>query len=684
VKRYTLSAVTIFLSAFLIFQIQLIFGKLLLPWFGGSSSVWATSMLFFTGMLFLGYLYAYVLTLCSHRAQIEIHLSLIVLGTIWVLISLIVWHSGAPPLESLAGEDLPPAVSTLLVLLLTIGITYFLLSTTGPLIQYWYGVTTEKEPYSLYAVSNIGSFLALISYPFLVEPFTTLEHQKLVWGAAFLLYTGLSASICLGVKAKSDPFGDEESTSASEKMHWVLYALFPSLMLVAVTTHITQVIAPIPLLWMMPLSMYLLTFVIAFAGARINVVIPFGLAFSAIIAWRYANSYGATDYLKIGADLAFLFFLGFHCHGELYKARPRRERSALFYLAISFGGMAGAFLASIAAPLLLNDFWEFPFGCAVAIVIAVHAIAQFGARILGTHPELLQFRIRGASLESWPRIVTAMAAATVVVCGYLYIGKHDPNFVLVSRNFYGSAKVYQDKFWRVLIHGNTRHGVQFLDPKLEHIPTSYYGPETVVGRAVMFERSQRRDNTISIGVLGLGIGTMAAYCNKGDSLTFYEIDRRISKIAYENFTYLAQCPQAQIHFGDARLLLDKEYAEGKKGNYDLIVADAFVDDSIPVHLITRQAIARYMSHLRGNNGILAIHVSNRHLDLLPMLMSIAKEERLSIFYEDTIVVNQTTYPSQWVLFCRWPIFKGPGAEPAKKPVPAWTDDYSNLFSVIVW
>jgi hypothetical protein len=680
VKRYSLSAVTIFLSAFLIFQIQLILGKLLLPWFGGSSSVWATSMLFFTGMLFFGYLYAYVVTLCSQRAQIRIHLLLIVLGTIWVLISLIVWHSGAPPFEWLAGKDMPPAVSTLSVLLFTIGISYFLLSTTGPLIQYWYGVTTQKEPYSLYAISNIGSFLALISYPFLVEPFLTLEHQKLMWAAAFLIYTGLNAAICLGIKATSNPVGGSDSLAAPKKIRWVLYALFPSMMLVAVTTHITQVIAPIPLLWIVPLSIYLLTFIIAFAGTRANVFIPFGLACSGILAWRYADSYGATDYLKIGTDLAFLFFLGLHCHGGLYEIRPPRERSALFYLAISFGGMVGAFLASIAAPILLNDFWEFPFGCAIAIVIGVHAIAQFGARRLNHSNSSSNL----GDLGAWHRIVTAVAAVAIAVCGYLYIRGRDPNFVLVTRNFYGSAKVYQDKFWRVLIHGNTRHGVQFLDPKLEHIPTTYYGPETVVGRAVMFERSQHRDNTISIGVLGLGVGTMAAYCGKGDSLTFYEIDRRISQIAYEKFTYLAQCPQAKIHIGDARLLLEREYAEGKKGNYDLIVADAFVDDSIPVHLITRQAISRYMSHLRGNNGILAVHVSNRHLDLLPMLMSIAKEERLSIFYEDTIVQNQTTYPSQWVLFCRWPIFKGAGAEPTKKPVPAWTDDYSNLLSVIVW
>src|SRR5215467_2527110 len=227
ISDYGLSAVTIFLSAFLLFQIQLIFGKLLLPWFGGSSSVWATSMLFFTGMLFLGYVYAYVVTLCSHATQIRIHLLLIAVGTIWILISLIVWHSGAPPFEWLAGSNLPPALSTLLVLLLTIGISYFLLSTTGPLIQYWYGVTTEQEPYSLYAISNIGSFLALISYPFLVEPFTTLEHQKLVWGAAFLLYAGLSAVICLGVKHGGNPVESEIPIASPEKMCWVLYALFP-------------------------------------------------------------------------------------------------------------------------------------------------------------------------------------------------------------------------------------------------------------------------------------------------------------------------------------------------------------------------------------------------------------------------------------------------------------------------
>jgi hypothetical protein len=331
--------------------------------------------------------------------------------------------------------------------------------------------------------------------------------------------------------------------------------------------------------------------------------------------------------------------------------------------------MVGAFLASIVAPLILNDFWEFPLGCAVAILIAVHAVAL-------SVQKLLSRRLAAP--------VTTLAVAAVLVSGYLYVARRDTGYVLVTRNFYGSTKVYQDKLWRVLIHGTTQHGIQFLDPKLEHTPTSYYGSDTVLGTAVMFERAQHTDHTISIGVLGLGVGTMAAYCNKGDSLTFYEIDRRISRIAYENFTYLAQCPQAQIHLGDARVSLEKEYAEGKRGNYDLIVADAFVDDSIPVHLITREAIARYISHLAGPNGILAVHASNRHLDLLPMLTSIAREERLSIFFADTVVRNATTYPSQWVLFCARPIFKGAGSEPKKKPVPAWTDDYSNLFSVITW
>jgi hypothetical protein len=407
-KRYTLSAATIFLSAFLVFQIQLIFGKVLLPRLGGSSAVWATSMLFFTGMLFCGYLYAYVISLQAQRTQIRIHLTLIVLGTIWILICLIVWHSGAPPLEWIAGKDLPPAVSTLLMLLSAIGISYFLLSTTGPLIQYWYGITTQEEPYSLYAVSNVGSFLALISYPLLVEPLTTLEHQKLAWATAFLVYAALSVAVCLQVKPTSNPLENHESQPILEKFKWGLYALFPSLMLIAITTHITQVIAPIPLLWIVPLAVYLLTFIIAFAGFQTNLLVPVGLFFSAAIALRYGDTY--ADYLKVGADLALLFFLGLYCHSELYKGRPPREHSALFYLCVSFGGMVGAFLASIAAPLVLKDFWEFPFGCAVGIIVAFRAIAL-----------LFQKFVPKRVIE----LLTSLAAAGIIVYVYFYVVGRD-------------------------------------------------------------------------------------------------------------------------------------------------------------------------------------------------------------------------------------------------------------------
>src|SRR3989344_9004764 len=361
-RAYLIFALTIFLSAFLLFQIQPIAGKLLLPWFGGSSSVWATSMLFFTSVLFLGYLYAYFLTKHAIAFQAKAHLIVCGLGALIALISLIIWGSIFLSLDWTIGNGAPPALKTFLALLSGIGIPYFLLSTTGPLLQYWYGVSAQREPYKLYAISNAGSLLALASYPFIVEPYTRLPQQETVWLCMFLAFVALLTLIGRRFVREKHAKGTEASHPVTHirKLLWIAYAMLPAFLLVATTTEITQVIAPLPLLWLLPLSLYLLSFIIAFTGFRAGILVPLAVFASAYAAWWFIDFDAYTIKWKILADLTLLFFAALHAHSHLYRMRPAAALSPLFYVFISFGGMAGAPLPRGPAPLVFNDYYEIP------------------------------------------------------------------------------------------------------------------------------------------------------------------------------------------------------------------------------------------------------------------------------------------------------------------------------------
>ena len=464
----------------------------------------------------------------------------------------------------------------------------------------------------------------------------------------------------------------------SHKLLWIAYAMLPAFLLLATTTEITQVIAPLPLLWIVPLSLYLLTFIIAFAGFRAGSLVPLALGASAFAAWWFIDVTAYGVMWRLVADLTLLFFLSLHAHSHLYRLRPAAERSPLFYLLISFGGMLGTLLASIIAPLVFNDYYEFPLGLALAAAVALH---------ISPAPWLLR---RFPRYGYFVKIVLIACILTLIVhATYVFLKERNHDYKLVSRNFYGTVKVYSHEIFRSLLHGSTLHGLQLTDPEKEFVPMSYYSPESGIGRAFMYSRLKTADHAVSIGVLGLGAGMTAAYCLPGDTFMYYEIDPRIEKIAREEFTYLSHCPQAQVRNGDGRILLEQEFREGKRGGYDIILADAFNDDTIPVHLITREAITRYVSHLRDENSIVAVHISNRYLDLLPVLMSIAQEEGLSLL--NVRLQNQTQFPSvtsHWVLLSpssetfNAEIFKGAASPLSKKKVPAWTDDYSDLFSVI--
>ncbi|MBL8158569.1 fused MFS/spermidine synthase [bacterium] len=679
VRGYLLFATTIFLSAFLLFVVQPIAGKLLLPWFGGSSSVWATSMLFFTSVLFLGYCYTYFLTRLPLAKQVRIHRIAIGIGGVAALVSLFIWQGLFPSLDWTLSSALPPALKTLAALLFGIGIPYFLLATTGPLIQFWYGISSAKEPYKLYAISNAGSLLALASYPFVVEPFALLAEQETIWSLLFVVFAALLLVIMRDIRGVVPEPAVSESIEQPRMLLWVLYAALPAFMLVATTTEITQTIAPLPLLWIIPLSLYLLSFIFAFAGYRGGMFVPILLLASAYGAWEYVDTIAPGIEWRILFDCAVLFFLAWHAHAHVYRLRPSVAQSPKFYMLVSFGGMLGTLLASVVPPLVFPDYYEFAIGLALSAAVAFHI-----------SPAPWLFRSSDVRLYAIRVALTSLVVTLIAYALYANITeRRDAGYTHISRNFYGTVKVYVDQGYRSLMHGMTLHGVQVTDPELEFIPFAYYSPESGAGRAIMYSRLRNPDDSLSIGILGLGAGMTAAYCTPKDRFVYYEIDPRVEGIAREYFTYLSRCPQVEIRLGDGRIRMDQEYREGTKGNYDVVLADAFADDTIPVHLITKEAIQRYVSHLKDEQGIVGMHISNRYLDMLPVLMAIAQEEGLSLLdvYTNSEVSGQMTN-SHWVLLSPSPetftaeIFKDAATPLPEKRVRAWTDSYSNLLSVL--
>ena len=714
VQAYPLYATTIFASAFLLFAVQPMAGKHLLPFFGGSSSVWATGLLFFTGVLFLGYLYVYFLTRYGVREQAKVHLYVVAASVALVIAWFLLWGSLYPSLEWTAGSALSPAFLALVALAISVGVPYFLLATTGPLLQYWYGITAEKEPYKLYAISNAGSLLALLSYPFLVEPHTRLFEQEIAWAVLFCAYAGLALTVAVRVRrvrrgwgpvARPEALGAEAGPRASaaaedawqevppaasslatesvallwrEKIPWILYAAFPSFVLVAVTTQLTQTIAAIPLLWILPLSIYLITFIVAFAGWRLMqgalaaFLMSTLLFASAAASWWFIDTAFSNIEWKIAASLALLFFAGLVCHGELYARRPEKKHLPLFYLLLSLCGVLGTLAASIFAPIIFNDYWEIPLSIALSGILAAF------------------FTMRG--MEGRSRAIahglSYALVGLILAVGYTYASRHNDDYRAVERNFYGTTKVEETDTYRSLMHGGTMHGLQYFAEEFKFTPAAYYVEETGLGRAIAYTRRNDPEKRLSLAVVGLGAGMTAAYCREGDALTYYEIDRRILRLAQSEFSYLSRCPQAEVRIGDARVLLEKEKREGTTGRYDVIAIDAFNDDTIPVHLITREAIDLYRAHLSGEDGVIAVHISNRYLDLRPPLLAIAAELGLSVIFVETVSESEVASGSAWVLLSpSTEVFNAKEFADAASPIPtnhvrAWTDDYSDILSIL--
>ena len=666
------------LSAFLLFLVQPLIAKQILPWFGGSSAVWTTCMLFFQGALLLGYAYSDVSPrVLGARRQPKLHI-------VFALLALVALPIIAPESWKPAGDEEP--ISRILMLLaVTIGLPYVLLSTTSPLIQsYFARLNPGRDPYRLFAWSNAASLIALVAYPAVIEPFVGTRMQAIGWSVLFAVFVLLVASLAWRVSRASNDFSVEhkvviaESLSIAPRLQWIALSAAGSMLLLAVSNHITQNVASVPLLWLLPLTLYLLTFILTFDGtgwykrryyAGPFFVMVIGMCFLLIEKDFQFDLLVQTSVFCVG-----LFVVCMVCHGELALSKPAPQHLTRFYLLVSIGGALGALMVSVVAPLLFSTYLETAIALLIAALLFV-PVAQ------ATHPFL-----------QW---VAVLLAIGVVGTGGWFVKQERNNAIEVTRNFYGVLKVksYDDigteNYLVRLVHGAILHGEQYPHEKWRHQPTTYYTPTSGFGRAVNAEREMapRTNNKQRIGMIGLGAGTVAAYCREGDICRIYEINAEVERLARKHFTYLADSKaNPLVIIGDARLSLEREASN----QFNVLAVDAFSGDSIPMHLITREAVRGFMGHV-ASNGILAYHVSNRFLDLPPVLAEIADREKLvGVVVEDPAQKDNTLHSSStWVLVARnADALKGIGdsGTPLLRSVgaPLWTDDFNNLLSVVKW
>ncbi|MSP96380.1 MAG: hypothetical protein EXR29_03960, partial [Betaproteobacteria bacterium] len=595
-----LYAITIFLSSFLLFLVQPLIARLILPWFGGTAAVWTTCMLFFQCLLLAGYAYAHATTAkLTPRGQAILHTLLLAaaLATLPILPD--------PAWKPEGGGE--PISRILMLLTVTVGLPYLLISSTSPLLQAWFSRTRPgANPYRLFAISNLASLLALIGYPLLVEPNLSNGEQAELWSwmfAAFALLCAalswLSARALPGASAQAaEP--DASGPSRSDIALWLALSATGSVLLLAVTNHITQNIAAIPLLWLVPLTLYLLTFILCFEGQSLyrpkwwwTVV----LVWLGGMAWLLIDPDRQFElYLQLGIFLSGLFVACMFCHGELYRSRPINRHLTAFYLWISVGGALGGLLVAVVAPLAFRAYYELGIGLAACAILAAIQYRQLG------------------------RVAFAASLATMmgVTGAACYDGFKFQDYVLVSeRSFYGVLRVKEygtegeSSHLRRLLHGTIMHGEQYMTGEARRQLTTYYQTTSGIGMAI----ASRKEAPMRVGVIGLGVGTLAAYGRNGDLYRFYDINPAVVVIAKRDFGYLGDSKAAiEIALGDARLTLEREAPQ----QFDVIAVDAFSSDSIPVHLITKQALQVYFKHLRPD-GIVAFHVSNRFLDLGPVV-----------------------------------------------------------------
>jgi len=746
-------ALTIFLSAFLLFQVQLIISKYVLPWFGGSAAVWTTNMLVFQVLLLGGYLYSHSISKqLSLKVQASLHLTLLAVAFLLILILSFLWPSAVTPgPEWKPIDSRHPVQDVILVTLLATGLPFFALSTTGPLLQGWFARQGgDLRTYRFYSVSNLGSLLGLLTFPFLFEPLLRLKAQATLWTILFALFcvacgwctwhTAHGSEHSRGTQNQTD--GAEASSSVLSYVLWFLLAACASALLLATTNQLCQEIVSLPLLWVLPLALYLLSFIMCFDHPRwyrrevfhaLYVIGIFVLCAAAVYAQRT---------VQIVVMPLLLFVSCMICHGELVRRKPGVHRLTAFYLTISAGGAMGGMFVAILAPQMFRFFTEFQLSLGSSVILLliclfldktswIHSRAFWliGVIVGGFILTLLLIGqwipafagvLERTQFYAWSSLIAALllcgayiqkkspaqnpggfcvmqsvaaAIAALAMAALYQSARPEPGLFLGERNFYGALRIFElAQGGKALFHAHTLHGAQ-LDPPNDHLPMAYYGPESGIGLLLRNHPNGHAGNgTLRIGIVGLGAGTLAVYGHPGDYFRYYEINPQVMDLSlgpHPVFTYLRDsAAKVDTVLGDARLLLEQEAAQGNAQRFDVLVLDAFAGDAVPVHLLTKEAFATYEKHLRDDHAIIALHLSSRHINLLPVVEALREHQHAFSLVNFT----PASYPfldSLWVFLAKRPeALRVPGlvSNPPPTLPPAaprlWTDDYSDIFRLI--
>jgi len=682
----------IFISAFLLFQVQPLIAKLILPLFGGGAAIWTACLFFFQAFLLLGYFYAHCLTqLRSVKQQLLIHLGLITLSLVTLPIGL---H-----LLSDTSATISPLLSILLILTTSIGLPYFVLSSTGPLIQRWLTyVENGKLPYQLYSLSNLGSLLALLSFPFIFEPLLTTSEQSIYWSIGYAVYSGLIVTLLWKMSTLSLPGkvnqkiivskDEPNSTRLLEKLLWISLAMVGVIVLVATTNAMTQNIPPVPFLWILPLCLYLLSFIISFHSPKWYVREYWFALFSltaclALLMYFIGSQFDIVSQTIVYASILFIACM--ICHGELARLKPGAEQLTLYYLFISLGGFLGSAFVVFIAQNLFEQFIEFPLAIiSIFVLLALSVYIQFDKQV---------------NKQTWLIPVNIILVVTFSL-GFVYLnGLFIKTNVFSERNFYGILSVkdveINGKIQRRLIDGTTSHGTQSLASDEANTPLSYYRKNT--GVAITLEQLTQQQalngQSINAGFVGLGAGTLAAYGNAGDNYVFYELNPAVISAAENFFSYLSDSAASiELVQGDGRVSLQQQFDRSGSQQFDVLVIDAFSGDSIPQHLLTQEAVALYFKHLK-QEGVLAIHISNTHLNLIPLVRGLANALNKEIVYVRTKAKGSEEHDAQWVMLtnnqqllndARLKVYRSAWSSENKREdnLIIWSDEHSDLLSVL--
>ena len=713
-------AATVFLSAFLLFQVQPLVSKFILPWFGGSPAVWTAAMLFFQMVLFAGYLYAHLTSsYLKPRGQFIGHCLLLALALGAVLVTRIT------PLDSMrptgeAGES--PLLQVLLLLGATVGIPYFCLSATGPLLQKWFSDAFEgASPYRLFALSNLGSLLALLSYPLFFEVYWGNRTLALIWSGGFVVFAvvcAVSAAWTYRARCKADlqvqhhlaetTHAMQDAPTWLERASWVALPTLASAMFLATTNEVCQNIATVPLLWIVPLSLYLVSFIIAFDHPRwysrkiytaaavivLFLVAGYGEVFDFVSEeLNHLLSRPVDNEIDLAAMWwleSLVYFLGLFlvvviCHGELALRKPSPRYLTSYYLTMSLGGAIGGLVINLCAPQVFSTFFEFPLGLLASLIVAV-LLGLFASQNMAWR---VSFAVVGlvaiVCTVNW-RIVDAIVPSQSKTKKVLH----------EARNFYGTVRVQLRSIGKAdeeitFYSGHIQHGKQLTNPQLRGTPLTYYGEGS--GCAVALNYLRDKSPKCHIGIVGLGIGTLATYAREGDTIRFYEINPQVLEIARntEWFHFLSDCRAKQeIVLGDARLQLERELRSAGSHQFDFLCIDAFSGDAIPAHLITNEAFALYKEHLHPQ-GILAIHITNTYLDLYPVVKKLAEHHGFKYTRIARAGNDDLLYSNDYLLLTHNAAFLAatppeiadlPRFKSREQEVSLWTDEYNNLMQLL--